>query len=126
MAKIKGIFIYSDHPSKSLSVPELINYISCYGFSAEYRGDLFEFLALSKEEALELARRIAGTRVLDIESPIDEIREPIYGEIDVELRRLKGEGSYLEVGAIGFAEMPDHHLHFGYADSALPTTRTIH
>ena len=126
MAKIKGIFIYSDHPSKSLSIPEIINYLKFYGFSVQYRGDLFEFLALPKEEALELARRIAVTRVLDIESPIDEIREPIYGEIDVELRRLKGEGSYLEVGAIGFAEMPDHHLHYGYADSALPTTRTIH
>ena len=93
MAKIKGIFIYSDHPSKSLSLPEIINYISCYGFSAEYRGDLFEFLALPKEEALELARRIAGTRVLDITSPLDEIHEPTYGEVEEELAELKGEGS---------------------------------
>ena len=97
MAKIEGIFIYSDYPSKSLSIPEIINYISCYGVSAEYRGDLFEFLALSKEEALELARRIAGTRVLDITSSLDEISEPIYGEIDLELRMLTGKGSSLGV-----------------------------
>lgn len=93
MAKIKGIFIYSDHPSKSLSIPEIINYLRHFGFSAQYRGDLFEFLALPKEEALELARRIAGTRVLDIESPIDEINEPTYGEVEEELAELKGKGS---------------------------------
>ncbi len=93
MAKIKGIFIYSDHPSKSLSIPEIINYLKYYGFSAQYRGDLFEFLALLKEEALELARRIAGTRVLDITSPLDGIHEPTYGEVEEELAELKGKGS---------------------------------
>jgi len=93
MAKIKGIFIYSDHPSKSLSIPEIINYLKYYGFSAQYRGDLFEFLALPKEEALELARRIAGTRVLDITSPLDGIHEPTYGEVEEELAELKGKGS---------------------------------
>ena len=93
MAKIKGIYIYSDHPSKSLSIPEIINSLKYYGFSVQYRGDLFEFLALPKEEALELARRIAVTRVLDIESPVDEIREPVYGKVDVEEKRLIGNGS---------------------------------
>ncbi len=93
MAKITGIFIYSGHPSKSLSIPEIINYLGHFGFSAQYRGDLFEFLALPKEEALELARRIAGTRVLDITSPLDEIHEPTYGEVEEELAELKGKGS---------------------------------
>ncbi|MCI0454543.1 MAG: hypothetical protein L0Y68_06065, partial [Candidatus Dadabacteria bacterium] len=100
MATIKGIFIYSDYPSKSLSIPEIINYLEYYGFSVQYRGNLFESLALPTGEVLGLAERIAGTRVLDITSPIDEIREPVYEEIDVELKRFKGEESHLGVGAI--------------------------
>src|SRR5574341_2090156 len=100
MAKIKRIFIYSDHPSTSLSISEIINYLEHYGFSTEYRGDFFKFLALSKEEALDLASRVAGIRVLDITAPLDGIREPIYGEIDVELKRFKGKESNLGVGAI--------------------------
>ena len=97
MAKIKGIFIYSDHPSKSLSIPEIINYLRHYGFSAQYRGDVFESLALTKEETVELARRIAGTRVLDITSQLDEIHEPTYGEVGEGLAELKGKGSSLGV-----------------------------
>src|SRR3990170_8692305 len=93
MAKIEGIFIYSDYPSKSLSIPKIINCLKEYGFSAQYRGDLFEFLPESKDEAFDLARRIAGTRVLDITSPLDEIHEPTYGEVEEELAELKGEGS---------------------------------
>jgi hypothetical protein len=95
--KIQCVFIYSDHPSKSLSVPEIVNYLRNHGFSAEYRGNLFEFLTLHKEGVLELARRIAGARVLDITSPIDEIHEPIYGEVNVEEKRLTGDGSSLGV-----------------------------
>ncbi|HWP90629.1 MAG TPA: DUF6775 family putative metallopeptidase, partial [Thermodesulfobacteriota bacterium] len=97
MSRIKEIFIYSDCPSNSLSVPEVIDYLRETGFSAEYRGNFFEFLDLAKEEAQELTRKIAGTRVLDISTPLDEVREPIYGEIGVELRRLKGEASTLGV-----------------------------
>jgi hypothetical protein len=97
MTKIKEIFIYSDYPSNSLSLPQLIDYIKDYGFSVEYRGNFFEFLDLAKEKAQELARKIAGTRVLDISTSLDEAREPIYGEIGVELRRLKGEASTLGV-----------------------------
>ncbi len=101
MATIKGIFIYSDYPSKSLSIPEIINYLEYYGFSVQYRGNLFESLSLSKEEVSGLAERIAGARVLDITSPMDEIiREQIYVDIDVELKRIKGEESHLGVGAI--------------------------
>ncbi len=100
MATIKGIFIYSDYPSKSLSIPEIINYLQFYGFSAQYQGNLFEFLSLPKEEVSGLAERIAGARVVNITSPIDEIREPIYGDIDAELKRVKGEESHLGVGAI--------------------------
>jgi len=97
MAKIEGIFIYSDYPSKSLSIPKIINCLKEYGFSAQYRGDLFEFLPESKDEAFDLARRIAGTRILDITSPLDEIHEPTYEEIDLEISRLTGKGSSLGV-----------------------------
>ena len=97
MAKIEGIFIYSDYPSKSLSIPKIINCLKEYGFSAQYRGDLFEFLPESKDEAFDLARRIAGTRILDITSPLDEIHEPTYEEIDLEISRLTGKGISLGV-----------------------------
>src|SRR4030065_2512997 len=97
MAKIEGIFIYSDYPSKSLSIPKIINCLKEYGFSAQYRGDLFEFLPESKDEAFDLARIIAGTRILDITSPLDEIHEPTYEEIDLEISRLTGKGISLGV-----------------------------
>ncbi len=97
MSGIKEVFIYSDYPSDSLSIPEIIDYLKDYGLSVRYRGNFFEFLDLAKEEALELARKMAGIRVLDISTPLEEVREPIYGEIGLELRRLKGEASSLGV-----------------------------
>jgi hypothetical protein len=78
-----------------LSIVEVIDYLKNHGFSVQDRGNLFEFLSLTQEEAVELARKIAGTRVLDISLPLDEIREPIYGEVDVELRKLTGRVSSL-------------------------------
>jgi len=97
MTKIKGVFIYSDYPSRSLSIGEVIDYLKDCGLSAEDRGNFFEFLGLTREEGLELGKKIAGTRVLDISTSLDEIREPIYGEINVELRRLTGRASSLGV-----------------------------
>lgn len=97
VAKIKGVFIYSDYPSESLSIAKIISYLKNYEFSVQDRGNLLEFLGLSQEEILELARRIAGARVLDLSTPLDEIREPIYGEVDIELRRVKGRASSLGV-----------------------------
>lgn len=93
MYKIKEVFIYSDYPSNSLSIPHIADYLEYYGLSTHNREKFFDFVDLNKEAALELARKIAGSRVLDISTPIDEIPEPIYGEIGVELKRLKGEAS---------------------------------
>ncbi len=95
MTQIRGIFIYSDYPSRALLLRGIIDYLEKYGLSAQDRGNVFEFLAPAKEEALDLSRKIAGTRVIDISTPLDEIREPIYGEIDVELRSIGGNGSSL-------------------------------
>src|ERR1700752_3164757 len=92
MAKIKGIFIYSDYPSSALSIEGIIGYLRNYGFSAEDRRNIFEFLGPTREEAGGLSGKIAGTKVLDISVPLDEIHEPIHGEIDKELKRLTGRG----------------------------------
>lgn len=97
MPKIKGIFIYSDYPSMALSIERIIDHLRNYGLLVQYRGNIFKFLDPTAEEAIELSSRIAGGRVPDISAPIDEIREPIYGEIDVELKRLRGDGSALGV-----------------------------
>lgn len=97
MSQIKGIFIYSDFPSRSLSIQEIIDYLKDYGLSAQDRGNFFEFLDPTKDETLELASKIAGMRVLDISEPIDEIRAPIFGEINAELERLRGKTSFLGV-----------------------------
>ncbi|MGH7808426.1 MAG: DUF6775 family putative metallopeptidase, partial [Thermodesulfobacteriota bacterium] len=97
MSQIKRIFLYSDFPSRSLSIQEIIDYVKDHGLSAQDRGNLFEFLDLTKEETLELAIKTAGMRVLDISEPIDEIHAPIFGEINAELERLKGKTSFLGV-----------------------------
>ena len=102
MAQIKGVFVYSDYPSISLSIPEIINYLRDHGLSCEDRGNFFEFLDPTRVKALELARRIAGARVLDITSPLDGIHEPTYEEIDLEISRLTGKGSFLGVLYDGF------------------------
>jgi hypothetical protein len=98
MPKIKGIFIYLDYPSSLLLIRGITDYLEKYGLSAQDRGNLFEFLAPTKEEALELSRKIAGARVMDISAPLDEIRKPIYNEIDVELGSIVGNGS--SIGAL--------------------------
>jgi putative metallopeptidase DUF6775 len=97
MPKIKGIFIYSDYPSKALSIERIRDYLRDYGLFAQCPGNIFKILDPTPEEEIELSRRIAGARVLDISAPIDEIREQVYGEIDLELRRFRGGGSYLGV-----------------------------
>lgn len=97
MPQIKEIFIYSDFPSRSLSIQKIIDYLKDYGLNAHDRGNFLEFLDPTKEETLELASRIGGMRVLDISEPIDEIRAPFFGEINVELERLRGKASSIGV-----------------------------
>ncbi|MER3445319.1 MAG: hypothetical protein C4291_00120 [Candidatus Dadabacteria bacterium] len=80
-----------------MSIEKIIDYLRGCGLFAQYRGNIFEFLGPNLEEAIELSGRIAGARILDISAPIDEIREPIHGEIDVELKRLRGNESLLGV-----------------------------
>lgn len=97
MSTIKKIFIYTDYPSKSLSIGEIIDYFKGNELSAYDRGNFSEFLGLTREEVLDLTRKIAGIRVLDISTSLDEIREPIFGEIDLELERLTGRISSIGV-----------------------------
>jgi hypothetical protein len=97
MSQIKRIFVYSDFPSRSLSIQEIIDYLKDYGLTAHDRGNLFKFLDPTTEEALELTNRIGGMRVLDISEPIDEIRAPFFGEINLELERLRGKASSIGV-----------------------------
>jgi len=97
MVKAKQIFIYSDHPSKALSIKEVIDYLSSYSFTVKDRGNFFEFLSLTEEGLLDLGRKIAGTKVLDMSLPLDETYEPNYREIDLELKRIKGNETYLGV-----------------------------
>lgn len=100
MVKIKGVFIYSDHPSKALSIKNVIGYLTGCGLPVIDRGNFFESLDLNEDELLKLARKVAGIIVPDMSNPLDEIQEPSYGEIDAELKRIKGSKSYLGVGAV--------------------------
>lgn len=98
MVKIKGVFIYSDCPSKSLSIAEMIDYLRSYHLFVEDRGNLFKLFNLSEETLLELAGIIAGTKVLDISTPLERIYNPNHEEIDAELKRVKGNRTYVRIG----------------------------
>ncbi|MGH7890133.1 MAG: DUF6775 family putative metallopeptidase [Thermodesulfobacteriota bacterium] len=93
MTKIKAIFIYSDHPSKSLSISEIVDYLRDYGLCVHDRGNLIESLNLCKEDSFQLAMKIAGSKVQEILTPLDAIPEPDYREANTELQRLTGKNS---------------------------------
>jgi len=93
MTKIKAIFIYSDHPSKSLSISEIVNSLRDYGLCVYDRGNLVESLNLCKEDSFELATSIAGIKVQDISTPLDALPEADHREANKELQRLTGKTS---------------------------------
>jgi hypothetical protein len=64
---IKPVYLYSDHPSKSLSIAKIIEGLDKLNIHCESKGNFFEYLNLNKDEQLELYKKISQTRVDDIE-----------------------------------------------------------
>lgn len=62
------IFIYEDDPSSSLDISLVIEYITSFGFSVDYRGNFFEYVSASLSQMHSFLESI---KVLDVESPLE-------------------------------------------------------
>jgi len=64
---IKPVFLYSDYPSKSLNIDNIIESLSKLNINSKFKGDFFDYLKLSKNEQEELSDKISQTHIYDIE-----------------------------------------------------------
>ncbi len=91
------IFIYIDHPSPSLSIDELRHRLEKFDLEVIFKGDLIESLKLSDAEMMNLANRMSGTIIQDINVPNDNIEFPNHRYLNSERKRLTGEADYMGV-----------------------------
>jgi hypothetical protein len=96
------IFIYTDHPSPSLSIDELRHLIEKFELEVVFEGDLTESLKLSNEEMMNLANRMSGTIIQDINVPNDDIEFPNHRYLYSERKRLTGEADSMGVFYDGY------------------------
>lgn len=64
---IKPVNLYSDNPSKSLSISKIIESLSELNIHCEFKGNFFEYLRLNSNENKALKNKIAQTLIDDIE-----------------------------------------------------------
>ncbi len=83
------VLIYTDYPSKTLSIDLIGDFLSQLGFSIAIRGNIFDFLALKGGQLYGLAERLAGTTVRKITQPLDKLNQACDAQIDSELNRIK-------------------------------------
>ncbi len=104
MVSASNIFLYDDRASKSVRICEVKDFIQQFlkGTAIEVRGEFFDFFMNNltteeKEKVIEsTARKFATIKVRNI-AQNRSFAEPIYGEIQYEMRRLMNE----EVKATG-------------------------
>lgn len=65
------VYLYSDGPSQSLVMEDVVGFLSGLGLSVEFRGNFLGFLSLEAEETVELDSLIRKARVFDIEKPVE-------------------------------------------------------
>lgn len=70
-----SVFIYFDSTAKSLDAGGVTDYLSGLGLRAEFRGDFLSFLSAGPERVREFEALVSKARVLDIEEPVDWLRE---------------------------------------------------
>jgi len=94
MSGIKEVLIYTDYPSKALSIDSIIGYLERYRLKVSHKENIYENLSIKGDSSFELAKRISGTIIDDIDIPFDRLRDSTNEEINSELDRLSGERSY--------------------------------
>ncbi|MGH7901375.1 MAG: DUF6775 family putative metallopeptidase [Thermodesulfobacteriota bacterium] len=93
----KEVLIYTDFPSKTLSIDYIIGHLERYRLRVSHAGNLFENFAVKLDSRLELARRISGAIIDDTNIALDNLRNPTDEQVDSELDRISGGGGYSRV-----------------------------
>ncbi|MGQ0794220.1 MAG: DUF6775 family putative metallopeptidase [Deltaproteobacteria bacterium] len=88
------VFLYSDNPSPSLSIPEIADFLSGLGISSRFCGSPLDLSAGGAGELESAARKIAGAAISDISAPRDELSPADDAQIAVEIERVRGNFSY--------------------------------
>ena len=85
MKRKVNVSLYTDHPSRSLSLNEIDEFLSGYGFKVSKEGDLFGSMAEDAPGRLELTRKLSGSVVSDIETPLEHLQEGSPASLQREL-----------------------------------------
>lgn len=94
MPELKSILIYSDYPSYALSMDGIFEFLQNYGLKISNRGNFVNYLNLSDGELIELAEKISGAIVQDINRPNDKLIYQGNYETKLEHSRLLGDNKY--------------------------------
>ena len=94
------ILLYSDNPSKSLKIEKVVEFLNTFGIEAKLRGDLFQFLDLSKKDLDEYKDFLDLSRVGDIEKPVDKLQthkpEREYFQTGKDVERFLYDGNWFQ------------------------------
>ena len=85
-------FLYDEGVADELNVEEIAQYLGrkMGEVEIEARGNPFDF-NLSRDEILAYAKKIAGTKIQEVNKKLTPEQEPLHGEIEYEKRRISGK-----------------------------------
>lgn len=87
------VCIYKDYPSQSLDTREVAEFLAEYGINSGDRGDLLGYLGAPPESLYRAAEVLSGSRITDIETPLDTLRPAAGSGTASEIKILAGEES---------------------------------
>ena len=98
------IILYDESVAEELNIPEIAAYLSqkLGKVRIESRGSPFLISDLTQDSVLDLAKKIAGTKIQKVNQKILSEQELLYGEIEYEKRRILGKTKAFGVLYDGF------------------------
>jgi len=88
--RIEKVILYDEGVAETLNIPEVAEYVrgKLGEAEVELRGNPF---ALYPDRISDYARKLASIKIHDVSSKMVPERNPLYGEIQYEKRRITGE-----------------------------------
>ena len=92
-----NIFLYTDNPSKSFDINQLISFLDNFNFNAENRGDIFDYLQLDEKDLCDFKDYIETIEIKNIEKPLDSFNQnDISTGLKVNTKRNFLDGYWLQ------------------------------
>ncbi len=118
---IRKVFLYAEDSAEELNIAEIAKYLGQKLGKAktEVRGN--PFINLPQDKISAYAKKIASTKIQEINKKIPSGQEPLYGEIEYEKKRILGktrsfgilyDGFHLQRPFGEIIPREEHHLEF--------------